>query len=207
MCVYWIRSSVPGVVTWGAVMLRPVLPPHLDINILSRVHQLINSCDIWCVLTSAQCRLTQCAPLHCIVYCICIFVAALSGVSDTFISTVNRILYTVVTFPFPIWQFQPFSSISCHFCRIFWFCQIETNACVSSCRYEVDIHACYFYDKFEWLLSAVLKYLTNEISNCNERLIFTFMASAAGLQWRWCEVARWQSHQSSQSSGCAVIKG
>ena len=29
-----------------AVMLRPVLPPHLDINILSRVHQLINSCDI-----------------------------------------------------------------------------------------------------------------------------------------------------------------
>ena len=138
MCVYWIRSSVPGVVTWGAVMLRPVLPPpHLDINILSRVHQLINSCDIWCVLTSAQCRLTQCAPLHCIVYCICIFVAALSGVSDTFLSTVNRILYTsvycilytvkynhyyyyyyyytVVTFPFPIWQFQPFSSISCHF--------------------------------------------------------------------------------------------
>ena len=98
------------------VMLRPVLPPpHLDINILSRVHQLINSCDIWCVLTSAQCRLTQCAPLHCIVYCICIFVAALSGVSDTFLSTVNRILYTVVTFPFPIWQFQPFSSISCHF--------------------------------------------------------------------------------------------
>ena len=213
MCVYWIRSSVPGVVTWwarrSAVMLRPVLPPpHLDINILSRVHQLINSCDIWCVLTSAQCRLTQCAPLHCIVYCICIFVAALSGVSDTFISTVNRILYTVVTFPFPILRSGNFNLASpVIFCLIFWFCQIETNACVSSCRYEVDIHACYFYDKFEWLLSAVLKYLTNEISNCNERLIFTFMASAAGLQWRWCEEARWQSHQSSQSSGCAVIKG
>ena len=193
MCVYWIRSSVPGVVTWGArrsaVMLRPVLPPpHLDINILSRVRQLINSCDIWCVLTSAQCRFTQCAPLHCIVYCICIFVAALSGVSDTFLSTVYRILYTVVTFPFPILiQYGNFNlfraCISSHFCQIYWFCQIETNACVSSCRYEVDIHACYFYDKFEWLLSAVLKYLTNEISNCNERLIFTFMASAAGLQW------------------------
>ena len=185
MCVYWIRSSVPGVVTWGA--RRNVAPRvaaafgHQHFVSCPSTHQLVwhlmrayispvqahpmCTASLYRVLHLHICSCSQWRIWHFSIYCI---------------------PYTVYCGYFPIshitiWQFQIFLASLVIFCRIFWFCQIETNACVSSCRYEVDIHACYFYDKFEWLLSAVLKYLTNEISNCNERLIFTFMASAAGL--------------------------